>query len=163
MTAAGTRSQNGVFQHVVEVQQDNEGEQDLENFFNALVVDALGDERAEQSAAHTAADHADEIDPLKRGHRAGKERGENAGDLGEDNDIDGVFRGFLGWEKKMMYSEVSAAVLVSMEKKKNRTATLLVPPPMPRKEEMTPKSRPMTMVSTGFLTCLEGRRSLLQT
>ena len=43
--------------------------------------------------------------------------------------------------------EFLAAVFASMEKKKNRMATLLVPPPIPRKEETMPNATPMASVT----------------
>ena len=63
----------------------------------------------------------------------------------------------------MMYKEFLAASFAFMEKKKYRTATLLVPPPIPRNEEMIPRKMPITMVDPAFLTCLDESLFLLQT
>ena len=55
-------------------------------------------------------------------------------------------------EKKIIYKEFSAAVLVDMEKKKNKTIRLMGPPPIPRKEERIPNIRPIIMQEKAFLT-----------
>ena len=46
------------------------------------------------------------------------------------------------WENNIIYREFCAAVLVGMEKKKNNTTKLIGPPPMPRNEDITPRTRP---------------------
>lgn len=55
-------------------------------------------------------------------------------------------------ENRMMYSEFCAAVLVSIEKKKNRTTRLIGPPPIPRKEEQIPSATPIKMHASAFCT-----------
>ena len=55
------------------------------------------------------------------------------------------------WEKKIIYREFSAATLVVMEKKKNRTTRLIGPPPIPKKEESIPRKTPIPIQATGLL------------
>lgn len=72
-------------------------------------------------------------------------------------------RMLANWENIMMNKEFFAACLASMEKNKNRTATLLVPPPMPRKEEIQPSTVPIKNATERLSTCLEGSRSFVAT
>ena len=62
----------------------------------------------------------------------------------------------------MIKIEFLAASLAFMEKKKNSMATLLVPPPMPRKEEITPRTVPITRARGRLSTCIDFNRSFLQ-
>ena len=55
-------------------------------------------------------------------------------------------------ENRMIYREFCAAVLVSIEKKKNRTTRLIGPPPIPRKEEQIPSATPIKMHASAFCT-----------
>ena len=52
-------------------------------------------------------------------------------------------------EKKIMVREFSDAIWVGMEKKKNKTTKLIGPPPMPKKEDITPKAQPMMALMHG--------------
>ena len=45
--------------------------------------------------------------------------------------------------KKIIYKELSAAVLVFIEKKKYKTARLIGPPPIPKKDERMPRISPI--------------------
>ena len=54
----------------------------------------------------------------------------------------------------MMYSEFSAAVLESMEKKKLSTARLMGPPPMPRKALSRPSVKPISTQAGAFCTSI---------
>ena len=47
------------------------------------------------------------------------------------------------WEIKITHKEFLAAVLVSIEKKKENTTKLIGPPPIPKNEDMIPKIIPM--------------------
>ena len=55
------------------------------------------------------------------------------------------------WEKKIIYNEFSAAVFVSIEKKKNKTTRLIGPPPMPKKEDIMPRKSPITIHTRAFV------------
>lgn len=46
-------------------------------------------------------------------------------------------------ESKIIYKEFWAATLVSIEKKKYKTTKLIGPPPIPRKEDITPNDIPI--------------------
>ena len=55
-------------------------------------------------------------------------------------------------ENRMIYREFCAAVLVSIEKKKNKTTRLIGPPPIPRKEEQIPNATPIRIHASAFCT-----------
>lgn len=88
-----------------------------------------------------------------------KSTGRNEGTVFERN----AKRMLANWENIMMNKEFFAACLASMEKKKNRTATLLVPPPMPRKEEIQPSTVPIKNAAERLSTCLDGSRFFVAT
>ena len=47
-------------------------------------------------------------------------------------------------ENKIIYKELAAAVLVSIEKKKYKTTRLIGPPPIPKNDDITPRTQPIT-------------------
>ena len=61
-------------------------------------------------------------------------------------------RKLAAWEHMMIYSELAAARFVSMEKAKNKTARLMGPPPMPRKDDKRPIAAPMAAQGSGERT-----------
>lgn len=65
--------------------------------------------------------------------------------------------------KKIIYRELSAAVFVFIEKKKYKTARLIGPPPMPRKDERTPNIKPIERQTMTEWTLLVLMRCLLST
>lgn len=57
------------------------------------------------------------------------------------------------WEKKMTKIEFNAAVLLSIEKKKQRTARFIGPPPIPRKVASPPSIKPIKTVKRRLSLC----------
>ena len=54
-------------------------------------------------------------------------------------------------EKKIIYRDERAAVLVSILKKYDKNIKLIGPPPIPKNDDATPKNNPIPKLANGFL------------